>query len=109
MIDDVILLPDIVRTSGREWGISILPKKEIPIFQYQWKAKIIFLLLKIAKPVFLIPRFREKWSKARKLEEAKRSKEEVKERERAERKRSKEVDKMMLFEEDRVVSDDKDF
>ena len=39
----------------------------------------------IAKPVFLIPRFREKWSKARKLEEAKRSKEEVKERERAER------------------------
>ena len=57
---------------------------------------------------FLIPRFREKWSKARKLEEAKRSKEEVKERERAERKRSKEVDKMMLFEEDGVVSDDKD-
>ena len=70
--------------------------------------QFIFLLLKLPNQ-FFIPRFREKWSKARKLEEAKRSKEEVKERERAERKRSKEVDKMMLFEEDRVVSDDKDF
>ena len=107
MIDDVILLPDIVRTSGREWGISILPKKEIPILQYQWKAKIISFSWNF-QTNFLIPRFREKWSKARKLEEAKRSKEEVKERERAERKRSKEVDKMMLFEEDRVVSDDAD-
>ena len=55
-----------------------------------------------------ISRFRDKWSKARKIEEAKRSKEDVKERERAERKRSKEVDMMMLFEDDAVVSEDKE-
>ena len=55
-----------------------------------------------------ISRFRDKWSKARKIEEAKRSKEDVKERERAERKRSKEVDMMMLFEDDAVVPEDKE-
>ena len=84
-------------------------KKGNSHFAISMKSKNHLPFPEIAKPVFLIPRFREKWSKARKLEEAKRSKEEVKERERAERKRSKEVDKMMLFEEDRVVSDDKDF
>ena len=55
-----------------------------------------------------ISRFRDKWSKARKIEEAKRSKDDVKERERAERKRSKEVDMMMLFEDDAVVPEDKE-
>ena len=59
--------------------------------------------------IFLsISRFRDKWSKARKIEEAKRSKEDVKERERAERKRSKEVHMMMLFEDDAVVPEDKE-
>ena len=43
-------------------------------------------------------RFGEKWSRAREREEARRSKENAKE----ERKRSKEVDMMMLFEEEAV-------
>ena len=52
--------------------------------------------------IWSLLRFREKWSRAREREELKRSKENAKE----ERKRSREVDMMMLFEEEPAICEE---